>query len=480
MNYVNALKIAWRISMLTAWLIFPQLTFGQQVETKLLKEDFRILRHALEESHGGLYRYTSKSDMDRTFDQAYRKINHPMTSLEFWALVAPVVAHIKDGHLFTSWPQDLPFKSLRLLPLTVRVLNRRVFVYRDFSTDEPWLEGVEILSINGVPAKHLINVMATVYNGEGKSTTATPYRLGHYGFFTVALYGLLKIESPFHVAYRNTRGEKKHAEMVGKTFSELEAESTARDPLPKMSADLKFLDNGKIAVLSIRSFEKYVDQQRKLTIHDFLQQSFEQIHEKDSGSLIIDVRDNGGGMDGPGAQLFSYLWDRPFDYYKDKTINAREFDFYKYCPDARPVPEYRVEKRADGKFHYHSDPGLGLQQPGQPHFGGKVFALMNGGSFSTTCEFLTMLPLHKRGLLIGEEAAGGYYGCTCGFRVTLTLPNSKIQVPLGMVTYYYAAADYKHAHRGMIPDYPVTHTIGDLLAGKDKDMELALSLARRQ
>jgi len=62
--------------------------------------------------------------------------------------------------------------------------------------------------------------------------------------------------------------------------------------------------------------------------------------------------------------------------------------------------------------------------------------------------------------------------------VTLTLPTSKVRVPLGMVTYYYAAADYKHAGQRMIPDYPITHTINDLLAGSDRDMELALSLAR--
>ena len=80
--------------------------------------------------------------------------------------------------------------------------------------------------------------------------------------------------------------------------------------------------------------------------------------------------------------------------------------------------------------------------------------------------------------MIGEEAAGGYYGCTCGFRVTLTLPNSKVRVPLGMVTYYYAAADYKHAGRGIIPVYHVTLSIIDLLAGSDIDMVLALSLAR--
>ena len=80
--------------------------------------------------------------------------------------------------------------------------------------------------------------------------------------------------------------------------------------------------------------------------------------------------------------------------------------------------------------------------------------------------------------MIGEEAAGGYYGCTAGFRQELILPNSKVRLPLGMVTYHYAAAKYKHASRGMLSDYPVTHTVGDLLARRDRDMELALSLAR--
>jgi hypothetical protein len=47
-----------------------------------------------------------------------------------------------------------------------------------------------------------------------------------------------------------------------------------------------------------------------------------------------------------------------------------------------------------------------------------------------------------------------------------------------MITYYYAAANYENANRGMIPDYPVPHAIDDFLSRRDKDMELALSLAR--
>jgi hypothetical protein len=103
---------------------------------------------------------------------------------------------------------------------------------------------------------------------------------------------------------------------------------------------------------------------------------------------------------------------------------------------------------------------------------------MNGGSFSTSSEFLSMLHFHKRAKFIGEEAAGGYYGCTAGRRDNVILPNSKLQLRVGLVTYYQAVSGYKHRDRGVLPDYPVTYTIAELMAGKDKEMEQALSLIR--
>src|SRR5258708_14121120 len=100
MTYVSGLKHAWGLSVVSVCLVFPRLVFGQEIPAKLLQEDFQIMRCALEEVHGGIYRYTSKTDMDRTFDRAYRKIDHPMTDLEFCQLVPPVVAHIKSGRTF--------------------------------------------------------------------------------------------------------------------------------------------------------------------------------------------------------------------------------------------------------------------------------------------------------------------------------------------------------------------------------------------
>jgi hypothetical protein len=37
---------------------------------------------------------------------------------------------------------------------------------------------------------------------------------------------------------------------------------------------------------------------------------------------------------------------------------------------------------------------------------------------------------------------------------------------------------YKYRDRGVLRDYPVSYTISELMAGKDKAMDLAISLAR--
>jgi hypothetical protein len=79
-----------------------------------------------------------------------------------------------------------------------------------------------------------------------------------------------------------------------------------------------------------------------------------------------------------------------------------------------------------------------------------------------------------------EEEAGGYYGCTAGQFVHVILPNSKLDLRFGLRTYYQAVSGYKYPDRGVIPDYPVTHTLSDLRCGRDRDMELALSLARAE
>jgi C-terminal processing protease CtpA/Prc len=171
--------------------------------------------------------------------------------------------------------------------------------------------------------------------------------------------------------------------------------------------------------------------------------------------------------------------DEPFQYYDDLVLNGVDFSFQKYTNQKQALSSEMLERQPNGKYRMVKHPNWGTQQPSKPSFTGKVYILINGNSFSTTSEFLSHAHARKRAKFIGEESGGGYYGNTSGPGVLLTLPNTKLQAYVPLMTYYMAVHEYKAASHGVVPDYPVKYTIDELLAGSDKELALALELARK-
>jgi hypothetical protein len=456
-----------------------------KIEPKLLQEDFHIARTALEEGHSGIYRYTSKIELDRTFDDAAKKLDRPMGSLEFYRILAPAVARIKCGHTAVLPPQDLlkaMDQTIPLFPFDVEVLDGKVYVAREYLPDEQKVAGLEIRRINQMGIEQILSTMLAATPGDADSQTIRPWRIAHQEIFAFPrmLYSLLGIEAPFQIDFRDpTTGNKRTLQLNGVTGPDRAKIAAVRYPegkKPDGNASLRFLDGGKTAVLTVREFSGTADSK---PLSDYFDDAFRRIHEHSSESLIIDVRNDGGGNDDLGKKLLSFLVDQPFKYYDDLIFNAREFDFFRYADGAQPIPADMVEKRADGKFHDIKHPNLGIQQPSQPHFFGKVLVLLNGGSFSTTCEFLSNLHYRKRAIFVGEEAGGGYYGNTSGRAVLVILPNSKVGVRIPLRTYYLAVKD-GNPNRSILPDYEVKPAINDILSGNDIIMARAIELTHSQ
>ena len=440
-------------------LLFSPLVFGQALEPALLKQDFQILRSALEEAHPGIYRYTPKPELDRIFDETAARLNRPMTPLELYRELAPAVAALKCGHTALGAPDV----TAPLFPLEVRVLDNRLYVYRDFS-EPAQLAGAELLAVNGMPAATILATMLRAIHGDGDSATAGPWRIGHRNTFARQLYALIGLESPFRVRYR-LKGSEAETVLPGRS-------QLPEDRRPEASADFRFVAGGKAGVLKVRGFGGKAED--GTTLDKFFAKVYGDLNEKRTPNLIIDVRDNGGGADELGKLLFSYLVTEPFTYYNDLVIRKLSFDFFRYLKDPRPIPEKEVQKRPNGEYRLVSHENWGTQQPGKPHFAGAVYALMNGGSFSTTCEFLSTLHHHHRATFIGEEAAGGYYGNTSGPGELLVLPNSKLRLPVRFMTYYMAIEGTEYGKRSIPADKTVRYSIDELLAGTDKEMDVAL------
>jgi len=113
--------------------------------------DFDLMRKALEEAHSGLYRYTTKAEMDRTFDAQRAKLSRPMTKAEFHAVATETLAKIRCGHTGIAPDEELrtAYANARLFPLRLLVEGRRLMVlFNDTPDDQTIRPGMEVVEIN--------------------------------------------------------------------------------------------------------------------------------------------------------------------------------------------------------------------------------------------------------------------------------------------------------------------------------------------
>jgi len=449
-----------------------------------LRADFRIARQVLEEGHSGINRYTPREELDRLFDRAEKSLTKPLSMLEFYRVLAPVVAAIKCGHTEVSLPRGF-MKTYTgnngILPFEVRVLEGKVYVWRDFSGGRASLAGMEIRSLNGVLASKIVERMLAATSGDGDIQTNRMWRISGWTFPS-QLLALIGMFGPYDVALWDSKEKREiKVHLEGADMARLQEAARAKfpqDQQPKTAGEFSFFDEGTIGIMKIHEFGGFVDAERKKTLKEFYQESFAAMIRKGTKTLVLDLRNNGGGEDELGKLLLSYILDKPFEYYDKLVVNAREFTFQKYTEKELPkVPADAVERQPNGEYRAVNHPNLGIQQPSTPTFTGKVLILINGGCFSTTAEFLSQAHYHRRATFIGEESGGGYYGNTSGAVPAVILPNTKLIVYVPLVTYYMAVNGYKAAAHGVFPDHPIHYTIEELLEGKDKELALALELA---
>ncbi|MBX9601106.1 MAG: hypothetical protein K2X35_08880 [Bryobacteraceae bacterium] len=448
-------------------------------DPKALKEDLSIAKAALEEGHPGVYRYSTKQQIDRAFAEAERKLIRPMSALEFYRVLAPAVAEVKCGHTNTGLPVEVE-KDLRsrtkLAPFDIDIIGGKAYVIRDYS--DRGIEGAELLSINGQKMPELLETMIAAASTDGES------RIGRTGRVARAFVRMLPIiggiEGPFQVAYR-LKGQTQTGEWEGMTDGERAAagkQKYASEVAPKPSATLEFPGDGKVAVMTIRSFGGFADLERKTPLNKFYEEAFAEIARRGAKALVLDVRGNGGGRDELGKLLFAHLTDKEFSYYDELRLNARTFSFAKYMERPVEVPEDRAKPRAGGGFQAVGHPNLGVQKPAQPSFAGTVIAIADRDSFSATGEFLTAFQIARRGRIVGEETSAGFTGNTSGPTAVVTLPNTKARVIIPLLGYHLAGTAGSKSKRGVMPDVPVGYTVEDRLAKRDPAMAKAMELAK--
>jgi hypothetical protein len=411
------------------------------------RKDLLIMRDTLEKIHAGLYRYKSKTNMDRLFDSCYRSVRDSMTIIDFYTLTRYIIASIEDGHSNSRLSDDDMneyVNNAQVFPAMILFIHDRAFILCSKQNDS--LAESELLSINGHSTKEIIQHLFYYIQSDAGIESHKNWELPEY--FQLLYYALYGPAENFTINYKTRSGHIQtttlHADLIKNIIC---AHPFTR---PGRYLTLEY-EPGNIALLTLKTFFNGFLDQTKENFSSFLDSAFTNIKNKRVEKLIIDVRSNQGGNDNNGEILYSYLTDKTFPYYASQETTTE-------------------------KFSEKDHTNLKLQEPEKNNFAGKVFILANGRSFSGVAEFSSIVKTNNRGLFIGEECGGGYYGNTSGDEANVTLPNSKIIVRIPMIKYTMAVKKLPIGQQGIKPDLIFYHSITDIAEHKDSQLEYALKV----
>lgn len=428
----------------------PAADFRRLLETSELREDFQTFRTVLTENHPDLYRYRSRESVDGLLDSCQAILTVPMNLIAFGNLTRYAVSAIECGHTSGSLPGEIMERyaaSVPMFPLKLWFADHHAFVLCSKEAIAP--PGSEILSIDGEPVDQIRRKLFCYLPSDGKIQTKKDATLNNDAF--LFLYNFIYGEKAhFKIRLIIPDGRVREVTLPATHFENTQcpAYKTANNAKP---LEFNITDSTR-AVLTIRTFSKDRVSNAGQDFPVFLQTAFEQIQQRNIQHLFIDLRGNGGGDDVYGALLYSYLTSKPFRYFS--TLQSR----------SKPLmtPE--------------DHPGLALQQPANVSFGGKVYVLIDGRTFSTAADFCAITRSNARGIFIGQETGGGYEGNNSGGAVRVDLPHSGIRLAVPTVKYSNAVTPGNEAGRGIVPDYPIAPSISDILAEKDVQLQRAFEI----
>jgi len=462
---------------------------NKQYAPDQLRKDFLLFRHALEESHPGLYWFTPKMEMDRDFDEAYSSLTDSLTEREFRTLLTKVVADIRCGHTSVSYSRRysryLDTAKARLFPLSFKIWEDTLAVTGNFNPDDSLLtRGTVVRSINETPAKILIDSFLQYTTGDGYSRAGRYQSLSSFGNFGLLYKNVIGLPDSFRISYLdysgNTRNTVVPVFIYGNDSTDRSDSIAQEKYTPRERRNLYAFSTRNLQVDTLlgSAFMTLNTFTRGNNLRKFFRNSFKSIDRLQLKHLVVDVRSNGGGDAGLSTMLTQYIADHRFRIADSLYANKRST---RYRRHVRFQPIYWLmttivtRKRNDGKFHFGYFERHYFRPRKKFHFDGNVYILTGGNSFSATTLFAQELKGQSNVKIVGEETGGGGYGNSAWMIPELKLKYTKLRIGIPkfrMVMRKELVAE----GRGVMPDLYAAPNIEDIRRGRDVKIEAVKQL----
>lgn len=486
----------------------------QPISVEKLQVDINYTQHKLEKFYPNLYGYISKEQLNFKFDSIRAVVNKPMTSKEFYFVISPVIAAVRQGHMTmsptikrVSKKEAKRFKQSGDGPISQFVFewqNDKLYVLKSKSKKNKIKEGAEVISVNAITPQSIYSKYRKSFTSDGFNATFLSkffskrynlYLTNEIGINDSLTYVFKQNDSLItRIVSRNKPAKfiKDSVNVVAKApidKSKIKVEKKRKRIYGYDATNKEYAKSltvvstdSSVAILKIRNFSQG-------RYHRIYSELFDSIQKLKINTLVIDVRDNPGGRIAEVVELCSYLTDSEYTVLQPSIVTSKTSlwkpGIFKMVPKlAYPFigigyPFYmgfsyfKTKKNDDGKYRY-SLTGVRKRKNNPNHFKGKIYVMINGGSFSASCILSSTLKLHPNVTFVGEETGGAFNGTVAGIMPLVTLPNSKIPLRLGLMD-IRTISQTDVIGRGIFPDKEIIPTFQDKIDKKELELEWILN-----
>ncbi len=406
-----------------------------------------------------------------------KELTAPLSRVEFYFRLAPIVARLGDAHtnINVPWEEYGSFRDNggRAFPFNVGYDTLSgLTITRVYFADSMFAPGDRIVFINGRRTDSLFSAYLGGFGGEMMSFRQKRVMEGFR-----RLVWCSNILPPYDLVVRRYgTDEMIERRVAGATLHEVLRTDSLLDKRGSTVRDYRFerLQEG-IGYIDFRSMSGNLGQ-----FKEFLSATFSEIHANPVRGLIVDLRNNAGGNSELGSSLLSFLTDSAY-----RTAARKEWKMsaqYKaYMRQMIPwwlrwFPVTWVSSEArrylgarDGEIV------IDVREAERPEenslrYCGKTCFLTGPVTFSSGMMLANAVADYKLATLIGEETGGvpTEYGEVYSF----DLPNTRISIGVSSAFFVRANGDTASC-RGVLPDIEIRQTEEDLHLGKDVVFERA-------
>ncbi len=374
-----------------------------------LQEDWRYVQKTLFATHPDVYASADREALADAFSRIGAQLNKPMTQDEAWRVLAGANPVFADTHITVVSPDSIG-QTTRwlasgggLFPFEVHVEpSGQVFVVSALGGDASEWQRAQIVAINGQPAEAIVAQLLARTNGD-----TLAFRAGNlsrrWWWFYWKTFG-----SPAQFDVQLKRQEK--VTTLKLAASRQTPEWILDDGGEHFARAFQFDVHNGVGVLTLNTFY-WPDKAAFLT---FTQQAFATLKEKNTHTLIIDIRKNGGGDDDLWKDgVMPYLASKPYRHgsnYQLKIIEGRQREGQKVGDVINGAIETWGQPNADEAAR----------------FNGAVYVVIGRSTYSSAVLFANTMQDFGFAKLVGT---GGFARArqTGGIQ-KFTLPHSKLNI----------------------------------------------------